>query len=156
MAIKIKHSKAFDEGIATLIDEIKLAIQWSRPSILLAVHTSKRGQDRAMDTLALKIQKQNQQIVHIQIENETNILSLFQKQSNFSKSVFFITGLGEKQVVYSSFNLHREFFVEQSIRAIFWLTEAESINLPRFAPDFWAFRHRVVEFAPGRVSKNRV
>ena len=30
---------------------------------------------------------------------------------------------------------------------MFWLTLSEASNLPKFAPDFWAFRHRVIEFA---------
>ena len=35
--------------------------------------------------------------------------------------------------------------MEEKIRAVFWLTAVESRGLPRFAPDFWAFRHRVIE-----------
>jgi tetratricopeptide (TPR) repeat protein len=36
--------------------------------------------------------------------------------------------------------------VEDKVRAVFWLTEREAAELPRRAPDFWAFRHWVVEF----------
>ncbi|MCJ7435298.1 MAG: tetratricopeptide repeat protein, partial [Anaerolineales bacterium] len=55
---------------------------------------------------------------------------------------------------YQALNLYRETLVEKRIRVVFWLTEKEASNLPRFAPDFWAFRHRVIEFASSRASKN--
>jgi tetratricopeptide (TPR) repeat protein len=42
--------------------------------------------------------------------------------------------------------------VERAIKAVFWLTVNEAANIPRFAPDFWAFRHRVVEFISQRAA----
>jgi tetratricopeptide (TPR) repeat protein len=42
--------------------------------------------------------------------------------------------------------MHREYLVEGNIKAIFWLTLNEGKQLARFSPDFWAFRHKVVEF----------
>jgi predicted Zn-dependent protease len=42
--------------------------------------------------------------------------------------------------------MHREYLIEGNIRAIFWLTKNELKQLTRFSPDFWAFRHKVVEF----------
>jgi tetratricopeptide (TPR) repeat protein len=43
-------------------------------------------------------------------------------------------------------NLHRETLIEQKVKAVFLLTMREASNLPSYAPDFWAFRHRVLEF----------
>jgi tetratricopeptide (TPR) repeat protein len=65
--------------------------------------------------------------------------------------VFFITGLkwgGGKGGfnAYRALNMRREFFVDNEMRIVLWLTKKEASNLPRHAPDFWAFRHRVVEF----------
>jgi tetratricopeptide (TPR) repeat protein len=53
--------------------------------------------------------------------------------------------------------MHREYFVEANIRAIFWLSKYEAKQCSRFAPDFWAFRHKVVEFPelPPRNKKTR-
>jgi tetratricopeptide (TPR) repeat protein len=42
--------------------------------------------------------------------------------------------------------VRREYLVEDKVRAVFWLTEREAADLPRRAPDFWAFRHWVGEF----------
>jgi hypothetical protein len=44
-------------------------------------------------------------------------------------------------------NMHREYFIEGNIKAIFWLTINEARQLSRFSPDFWSFRHKVVEFS---------
>jgi tetratricopeptide (TPR) repeat protein len=41
--------------------------------------------------------------------------------------------------------------VENQIKVVFWLTPSEAANLPRFAPDFWSFRHRVIEFIARRT-----
>lgn len=42
--------------------------------------------------------------------------------------------------------MRRELLVDYRIRVIVWVTAAETVDLSRHAPDFWAFRHRVVEF----------
>jgi tetratricopeptide (TPR) repeat protein len=55
---------------------------------------------------------------------------------------------------YRALNLHRELLVEDEIKVVFWLTTNEAASLPRLAPDFWAFRHRVVEFISQRAPKN--
>jgi tetratricopeptide (TPR) repeat protein len=36
--------------------------------------------------------------------------------------------------------------VEGNLKALFWITRTELRQLTRFSPDFWAFRHKVVEF----------
>jgi len=147
------HSKSFREGINILTDEINLALQWQRPSILLAVHKSKLGQVKAQETLEREIVKKNGKVRRIKINDaNTDVISLLCKTPNRDGIVFFVSGIegAEKQragAVYRALNMHREFLVEQHIRVVFWLTELEAGNLPHHAPDFWAFRHRVVEFA---------
>ena len=43
-------------------------------------------------------------------------------------------------------SLQREYFVDRRIRIVFWLTQNEIVKLAHAAPEFWAHRHRVVEF----------
>jgi tetratricopeptide (TPR) repeat protein len=47
---------------------------------------------------------------------------------------------------YRALNIRRELLVDYQVRALFWLTRDETIELSHHAPDFWAFRHRVIEF----------
>ena len=154
---KNSYSKGFAEGINSLYDEIQLAFQWHRPSILLAIHNTPGGQLIAQQFLEKKLAKTKQKVQYIKPDNtNTDVIRTAYSTSNHEKTVFFISGLEHaNQIspngdVYRALNIHREILVEQKICAVFWLTEAEAANLPRLAPDFWAFRHRVIEFAPKR------
>jgi tetratricopeptide (TPR) repeat protein len=73
------------------------------------------------------------------------------------QTVFFVSNIdwggGEDgKAAYRALNLYRELLVENRIKAVFWLTPNEAANLPRYAPDFWAFRHRYLEFASPRTA----
>jgi tetratricopeptide (TPR) repeat protein len=156
----LAHSKGFSEGLSALLDELQLAIKWQRPSILLAVHKSKTGQIKAEHALKNELSKFAQKVICFQINNkQSDAIRLILDTQNFENVVFFITDIDHGAGVdgndaYRALNLYRETLVEKRIRVIFWLTEKEASNLPRFAPDFWAFRHRVIEFASSRASKN--
>ncbi len=154
-------SKGFSEGISTLYDEIQLAFQWHRPSILLAIHSSSGGQLISQQFLEKKLVKENQKVHYIAPDSKNpDVINTVCLTPDHEKTVFFISGLEHANQVspngdiYRALNIHREHLVEQKICAVFWLTEIEAANLPRFAPDFWAFRHRVIEFAPQRGSRN--
>ena len=156
---QVFHSKAFKEGLGILKDEIQLAFQWGRPSILLAVHNSKLGQIKAQQTLEKELIKTNKKVEWIQADGKTpDVIGIMCKISNRDEIVIFVSGIGNTEGlisgdVHRALNLHRELLVEQHIRVVFWLTESEAANLPHQAPDFWAFRHRVVEFASRRGTK---
>jgi tetratricopeptide (TPR) repeat protein len=157
---KSLHSKAFMEGINNLYDEIQLAFQWQRPSILLAIHNTTGGQLIAQQFLEKKLQKVRQSIKRFTPQkNEPDVINVICSSQEPAKTVFFVSNLENANQltngdVYRALNLHREHLVEKKVVAVFWLTELEASRLPRFAPDFWAFRHRVVEFAPQRGPRN--
>jgi tetratricopeptide (TPR) repeat protein len=155
------YSKSFKENIDVLLDELKLAIQWDRPSILLTVHTSKYSQNKAQRVLAEGLQKIGQTAINIVVNKEAADIPLqvMEKQGNKNRMVFFISNIDwgggdDGKNAYNALNLYREFFVEQRIRLVLWLTQKEELNLPRYAPDFWAFRHRVIEFASTHQPQN--
>jgi tetratricopeptide (TPR) repeat protein len=154
----VQHGKTFDENIDILFDEIVLAEQWGRPSMLLAVHKSKFGQDKAETDLEKRLVEEGFRVDRIVFNNRrSDIAALLREAAPGPKRVFFIShidwggGEGGRQA-YRGLNLHRELFVDEAIKAVFWLTINEAANLPRFAPDFWAFRHRVVEFVSQRAA----
>jgi tetratricopeptide (TPR) repeat protein len=157
---KSLHSKAFMEGINSLYDEIQLAFQWRRPSILLAIHNTTGGQLIAQQFLEKKLQKVKQTVKRLTPQKDNpDVIQVICSAEEPAKTVFFVSGLENVNQlsngdVYRALNLHREHLVEKKIVAVFWLTELEASRLPRLAPDFWAFRHRVVEFAPQRGSRN--
>lgn len=151
---KKSYSKSFDEGLAILMEEIEMALQWNRPSILLAVMKSKVRSAEAQQSLARKIINKNKRVSFIEVGSENpDVIKIISESLDTKDVVFFVSGIEKADresggKVFRALNIRRELLVERQICVVFWLNEAEASDLTRFAPDFWAFRHRVIEFAP--------
>jgi tetratricopeptide (TPR) repeat protein len=150
-----EQSKAFHECISELFDEIHSAIRWDRPSILLAIHPSVGGRRKAQKALSEKLDGLRQ-VIAVQANPLSDLFRTISLGGGTDRYVYFVEGLGEEKENYRALNLHRETLVDRRIAIVFWLTEPEAVELPRFAPDFWAFRHRVIQFSPDRGSNKRI
>jgi tetratricopeptide (TPR) repeat protein len=152
-----QNRKVFEENIELLFEELELAIKWGRPSILLAVHKSKIGQDKACKALEEKLKKLGKNIIHIVVNQEhPDIPHTLLGTPAADQTIFFVSNIdwgggNDGKEAYKALNIYRELFVENQIKVVFWLTPDEAANLPRYAPDFWAFRHRVIEFTAQRT-----
>jgi tetratricopeptide (TPR) repeat protein len=152
-----QNIKSFDENIELLFEELELAIKWERPSILLAIHKSKFGLDKAEQALERKLMKLDQNITQIVVNNERpDVTHTILESPLKDRTIFFVSNIDwggghDSKEAYKALNVYRELLIENQIRAVFWLTPGEAVNLPRYAPDFWAFRHRVIEFAAQRT-----
>jgi tetratricopeptide (TPR) repeat protein len=151
----------FEETIDSLVEELALAIKWGRPSILLAIHKSEHSQRKAENVLKSKLQKTGINVIEIQVNAESPdvVRSILANLADPEKNVFFISNIdqggGEDgRNAYRALNLYRETFIENKIKVVFWLTGNEELKIPKYAPDFWAFRHRVVEFSSTHQSKD--
>ena len=83
-------------------------------------------------------------------ESHFDIPLLLSQRPERDRSVFSVTGLargGGKAGAnaYRALNIRREYFVDYAIRVVIWLARDEAMALSRHAPDFWAFRRRVVD-----------
>lgn len=152
-----EYRKSFDENLGILFEELELAIKWERPSILLAVHKSKFGQDKAGNALEERLNNLGKSITKIIVNHEhPDAAHSILATSRADQTIFFVSNIDwggghDGKEAYRALNLYRELFVEQRIKAVFWLTPAEAANLARYAPDFWSFRHRVIEFTAQRT-----
>jgi tetratricopeptide (TPR) repeat protein len=155
------YSRAFKEGLQILTEELELAQQWNRPSILLAIQDSKTGRINTQQVLEQAIIKRNKQVVHITVEAANpDVIRVMSETPNSAEMVFFVSGMeiadqASDGRVYRALNIRRELLVERSICVVFWINELEASKLARLAPDFWAFRHRAVEFAPKYGSRKK-
>lgn len=144
--------ESFKERIDLLFEELSFAIQWQRPSILLAFHDLKDVRETVELVLENRLAEIGQQVVRFKVnEKRFDIPLTLSKRPDRDRAVYFVTDLflgGGKDGAnaYRALNIRREFFVDYAIRAIFWLSKDEAVKLSHHAPDFWAFRHRVVEF----------
>src|SRR5512140_2575132 len=149
----------FEENINTLLEELDLAARWDRPSLLLAVHKSKFGQDKAETALEERLGKLGHSVVRVTVDRDTSdVPHLIAGMHAPVSTVFFVSNLdwgggSARKDAYRALNIYRELFVDAHIRAVFWLTTNEAATLARFAPDFWAFRHRVIEFTGQRIPR---
>ena len=143
----------FEDRVDILFHELELATKWQRPSVLLAIYSSDTIRDDADIALENRLHNLGQSAYHIKIKNQKNadVSLLISELANLSNVIFFVEGLHwgageEDRCTYRTLNKSREFFIENQIRVVFWLTENEAIDLAHFAPDYWSFRHRVIEF----------
>jgi tetratricopeptide (TPR) repeat protein len=153
--------ETFTERVDKLFRELELAIRYDRPSILLALYQSEFVRQDAEAALTERLRPLGHTTTTYRIHEENaDLLPILAAHPDRQKAVFFISGLqwgggADGLNAYRALNIRREYFVDYCIRAVLWLTEAEAIKLPRHAPDFWAFRHRTVEFMdapePGKV-----
>jgi tetratricopeptide (TPR) repeat protein len=148
---------SFEENISTLLEELLLAAKWERPSILLAVHKSKFGQDKAAAALEKRLGALGHPVVHITVDKDTSdVPHIIMKVPAPGQSIFFISNIDwgggeDHRDAYRALNIYRELFVDNHLKVVLWLTLNEAARLARYAPDFWAFRHRVVEFTGQRI-----
>jgi tetratricopeptide (TPR) repeat protein len=155
---------SFEERLASLYGELEEAVRWNRPSILLAVYASEFVRADAEDALAAELARLGQEARHYHVggAEDADIALRLSQQPDAARAVFFVSGLrwggGEDgKNAYRALNYRRELFVDHSLRVVIWLTQEEAAALPACAPDFWAFRHRVIEFielpAPQRADE---
>ena len=143
---------SFDERIEILGKELELSVRWQRPCILLVVYSSEYVRSDVEAALENYLFDLGQKAVRLHLKNQEpeSVLAFLREFKDPDKGVFFVHGLDwgheDEPGTYSTLNLQREFFIERQIRAVFWLTQNEIASLARFAPDFWAHRHRVIEF----------
>lgn len=152
----------FQENISVLLDEVLLASRWKKPSLLFTIHKSIFSQEKAKLVLQKKLKEHNLNVYEIDVDkNIYFFLNNLSDNENLDSSVFFLIFFGRlsDQILnetYNVLNLHRETFIEYNVKAILFLTEREASLLPKLAPDFWAFRHRVLAFGTPHKSFRRI
>lgn len=141
----------FTERIERLKHELAQALRWNRPAILLVVYTSEFVRAETEAELTAWLREQGQVVARAEITGPddpmADVPQILREQPDHERTVFFVSDLRRgAPTTWNALNVRREYLVEDCIRVVFWLTEGEAADLPRYAPDFWAFRHRVVEF----------
>lgn len=147
-----ESTTSFDERVEILAGELELAVKWQRPCILLVVYRSEYVRAEAQAALENRLFDLGQRSAHLGLKNReiTDIHAFLKEFEQPANAVFFVDGFrrgkGAEGGLYSILNLQREFFAEEHIRTVFWLTQNEMMDLAHAAPDFWAYRDRVIDF----------
>ncbi len=157
-----QNTKAFQENLSTIFDELHLAKQWGKASIILTIHKTTLSKEKTEKVLQKKLGDLGFRIVKLEVNKVNgNFIDEMLKYGNIENVVFNISNIDwgsgkDQRDSYRVLNLYRETFIEQNLKVIFFLTSLEATKLPNFAPDFWAFRHRVLEFGSPHIrSQNK-
>ncbi|MEW5940262.1 MAG: tetratricopeptide repeat protein, partial [Chloroflexota bacterium] len=147
-----REQPSIQERVEILSKELELAIRWQSPCILFAVYSSEYVRADVEAMLENNLMDLGQVTTRIQARSgqPRSMFPLVEAHKPYNKRVFFVNDLSwghsDNAGVFASLNARREFFSENGIRAVFWLTQKEIVDLSRKAPDFWAYRDCVVEF----------
>ena len=147
-----RKNALISEKVALILDELKMAVKWQRPSLIIVVYRSELTRRTLQDQLANALSRFGQISTPFIIDRDrADVPVILSRHPRRLRTVYQVSGLrwggGRGGLnAYRALNLHREYFVDHQLRVIFWLSHAEAALLPRRAPDFWAFRHRVFEF----------
>ncbi len=150
--LEVNGKDKIEDRVNIVLDELSLGIQWERPSLIVLVYRSEHIKKKVQTILAKALEESGQIVLQYVVDNLHYDIPLdLLDHPKHKKAVYFVSGLrwgGGRGYsnAYRALNMHREYLVEGNIKAIFWLTINEGKQLARFSPDFWAFRHRVVEF----------
>lgn len=126
-------------------------MRWKRPSILIVICSSQLMRKKAQNLLKESLDGINQKVINFVVSTQNYDIPLsLAHHPERNGAVFYVSGInrgggGDKSNAFRAVNIRRELFVDYPTRVVFWLTKAEAKSLPRLAPDFWAFRHGVVE-----------
>jgi hypothetical protein len=149
---EVNGKESIEERVGIVLDELSLGIRWERPSLILAIYRSEIIKKGVQSNLVNSLGKSGQAVFQYSVNKSYYDIPVdLVNHPNHQAAIYFVNGLrwgGGRGYsnAYRALNMHREYFIEGNIRAIFWLTKNEAIQCSHFAPDFWAFRHKVVEF----------
>jgi tetratricopeptide (TPR) repeat protein len=150
--VEVNGKGAFEDRVNIVLDELSLGIQWERPLLLVVVYRSEKIRNFVQQILTKALRESGQVVLNYAVDKDHYDIPLeLLNHPKHKQVIFFVSGLhwgGGRGYsnAYRSLNMHREYFIEGNIKAVFWITTNEVKQLARFSPDFWAFRHKVVEF----------
>lgn len=144
---------SMDDRIDILFRELELAIRWKRPSILLAVFSANQVHNEVLATLRNRLMGVGQDVTSVQMDakDKSDIPQYLASLPHLDQKIIFVDGFNltdpqAKNAAFHALNIGRDFFIHHQVRVVFWLAADTASELARQAPEFWGYRHRVVEF----------
>lgn len=156
----MRQGKHFTEQVNELLTEIEFALRWDGPILMLAIYRSSHVFVDAETSLSNQLAELDQELIPIRVRSDSPNIAETISERRGENRIYSIADLslggGDNDAdAYRALNLHREYFIEEKIRCVFWLTEIDVRQLSLIAPDFWAFRHRVVDLIGDRATPKR-
>lgn len=136
----------FEARISRLSNYITRAYKYDKPSLLFAIYMSEFIRADVEKSLEKSLKKEGLKVVNINVEKNKDLPS-FISSMNSQNTVFFVQNMENGFPEALQFlNFKREELVDHHAKVVFWVKEEELARIGEEAPDFFAFRNRVVEF----------
>ena len=122
------------------------AHKYNKASILFALYLSEYVRVDVEKEIKKLLKEQGLGSIGVDAGEHKDLPSFF-SLTNSDHTVFFVHNM-EKGFPESLkyLNFKREEIIEHGVKAVFWVTDKELTRIGNEAPDFFAFRNRVVEF----------
>ncbi|VVB90193.1 Photosystem I assembly protein Ycf3 [uncultured archaeon] len=142
----IEEKESFETRVSRLGGYLTRAYEYNKPSILFALYLSEFSRVDVEKALEKSLKEKGLEILNVDAGEHKDLPAYF-SSINSSNIVFFVHNV-EKGFPDSLqyLNFKREDLAEHKVKVVFWVREEELARISTEAPDFFAFRNRVVEF----------
>jgi hypothetical protein len=131
------------------------AHKYNKASILFALYLSEYVRVDVETEIKKLLSEQGLEAVNVDAGENKDLPSFF-SSSNPEHTVFFVHNMekGFPEAL-RYLNFKREEIIDHGVKAVFWVTDKELTRIGNEAPDFFAFRNRVVEFIEVPLAEER-
>ncbi|MBE0524362.1 MAG: tetratricopeptide repeat protein [Methanosarcinales archaeon] len=132
--------------VSRLANYLIRAHKYNKASILFALYLSEYVRIDVEKEIKKLLNEQGLEAISVDAGEHKDLPSFFSLK-NSDHTVFFVQNMekGFPEAL-KYLNFKREEIVEYKVKAVFWVTDKELTCIDNEAPDFFAFRNRVVEF----------
>lgn len=126
------------------------ALKFNSLYVAAVIYSSELVRTEFERAFQMEVEKLNWRAKRLIIENpdpeEADIPLRLKQDPDRHETVFFVSGFRwGAPTSYNALNFRREYFFEERLRVIFWLTQTEAHDMAERAPDFWQIPNPVIE-----------
>ena len=145
----------FEGRVLRLVNYLTRAYKYNKPSILFAMYLSEFLRSDVEKSLTRALVEQGLEVVSVDAGKNKDLPSFFSAM-NSGSTVFSVHNMDKGfPDALRYLNFKREELIEHNVKAVFWVREEELARISLEAPDFFAFRNRVVEFMEVPAAEER-
>jgi tetratricopeptide (TPR) repeat protein len=144
-----------DVRISRLGNYLIRAYKYNKASILFALYLSEHVRADVEKEIKQLLNEHRLEALNVDAGEHKDLPSFFSSVSS-GQTVFFVHNM-EKGFpdALRYLNFKREDIIDHQVKAVFWVTEKELTRIGNEAPDFFAFRNRVIEFIEVPLAEER-
>lgn len=146
---------SIDVRISRLGNYLIRAYKHNKASILFALYLNEYVRADVEKEIKQLLNKHRLEALNVDAGEHKDLPSFFSSSSS-GQTVFFVNNMEKgfpDALMYLNFK--REDIIDHQVKAVFWVTDKELTRIGNEAPDFFAFRNRVVEFVEVPLAEER-